>query len=104
MIVCCSVGKFWKLKVKNFEKPIITYSTKYTRKKYKQTIPVNDNVKDIKNDELVSFIMKYIMNDNYIYLNKEGNHTLENDIYVMTLLWLLKERRRLMLMRNIYKK
>lgn len=43
-------------------------------------ILVSDNVKDIENDEYVHFIGDDIVNDDSVDLNKEGNHTPENNI------------------------
>lgn len=68
------------MKDKIVEKLQIKKSTRYTPKKSKQAIPINECVKDIDNDEYVNVIVNNLVNDEYINLNKAWNHTLENDI------------------------
>lgn len=46
----------------------------------KHAILVNNSVNGINNDESINVIVNNIMNDDFLYSNKEGNHTLENDI------------------------
>lgn len=40
-----SIDKYWKLKGKNVEKPLTKESIRYTFKKSKHAIPINDSVK-----------------------------------------------------------
>lgn len=67
MYVGHRVDKCWKFKGKNVEKLLIK---EYTPKKSEQIILVNDNVKDIENNEFVNSIENGLMNDDFVDLNK----------------------------------
>lgn len=80
MCIGHNFDKCWKLNGKIVEKPLIKESTRYTSKKFKHAILVNDSVDDIENDKFVNIIANEILNGDSKDLNKVGNHTLENEI------------------------
>lgn len=81
-----SIEKCWKLKGKKIEKPMFEESTRNAPKNSKQTIPINDSMKNIENDEYINVIGNDTMNDDFVDLYKEENHTLETAWRMMTLL------------------